>query len=558
MTTTLHRPSPVLSSRPLGEGPEPLPWWQTGTVYQVYPRSFMDANGDGTGDLPGITRKLGYLSWLGIDAIWLSPMFPSPMADFGYDVSNYTDVDPLFGTLADFDQLLAEAHGLGMKVLLDFVPNHTSDQHPWFQESRASRRNAKRDWYVWHDGAPGGGPPNNWLAVFGGSAWTRDRKTRQYYLHSFLPEQPDLNWRNPDVRRAMWDVMRFWLDRGVDGFRVDAIAHAVKDAQLRDNPVNPKWRPGDPWERRQVHRYNKDRPELHDVLREMRQVTDAYDARVLVGEIYAPPRHLVTHYGRTLDEFHLPFNFMLTWLPWKARLLRYWIDVYERLLPAGAWPNWVLSNHDRSRIATRIGAAQARVAQMLLLTLRGTPTMYYGDELGMHDVPIPHARVADPKELRLPGTGRDPERTPMQWDATPNAGFSSCVPWLPLADDYPTVNVAAQRADPHSMLSLVHRLLRLRRAMPALSAGGVQTYDAGAEDVLAYVRTPATSCDVAGRALVVLNLGARPRVADLSAVGQTGTILCATGLNHDGRVALRSIELRPNEGLVLGVEPPRT
>ena len=401
------------------------PWWKSAILYQVYPRSFQDSDGDGVGDLRGITARLPYLAELGVDALWLSPVFVSPMADFGYDVSDYTAIDPLFGSMADFDALLHAAHARGLKVLLDFVPNHTSDQHPWFRESRASRTNAKRDWYIWRDGAPGGGPPNNWLSEFGGSAWEYDELTGQYYYHAFLSAQPDLNWRNPAVRAAMHDVMRFWLGRGVDGFRVDVIWHLIKDAAFRDNPPNPDFRAGDPPHRRQMPLYSADRPEVHELIRELRGVVDEFPARLLIGEIYLPLDRLVTYYGRELGGVHLPFNFSLLEAPWNARAVADLIDRYEALLPPGAWPNWVLGNHDRPRVASRIGQAQARIAAMLLLTLRGTPTLYYGDEIGLPQVPIPADRIRDPFERNVPGLGRDGCRTPMQWDASPGAGFSS-------------------------------------------------------------------------------------------------------------------------------------
>jgi len=529
---------------------QPNQWWQTGVIYQVYPRSFMDSNGDGVGDLAGITDKLDYLSWLGVDALWLSPIYPSPMADFGYDVSDYTGVDPLFGTLADVDRLLAEAHGRGLKLILDFVPNHTSDEHPWFVESRGSRDNPKRDWYIWRDPAPDGGPPNNWLGMFGGNAWVYDEPTGQYYLHLFDRKQPDLNWRNPEVRAAMYDALRFWLDRGVDGFRVDVIWLLIKDALFRDNPDNPDWRPGDPPGDRQVKLYVEDRPEVHEIVREMRGVLDGYGERVLIGEIYLPLPRLVTYYGADgrLDECDLPFNFSLVLASWNAQAIRRTIDDYEAALPAGAWPNWVLGNHDQSRIASRVGPAQARVAQMLLLTLRGTPTAYYGDELGMPDVLVPHELAHDPQELLSPGHGRDPERTPMQWDGGPNAGFSTGTPWLPVAEDYRTVNVAVEWDEPRSMLALVRRLLELRRAIPALTVGTVRTLDAGHDDALAYLREHDGQ-----RVLVALNLGAAPHTLDLGHIAASGTALIATGLDREGSVDLARLELRANAGMVVRI-----
>ncbi|MBW3572546.1 MAG: alpha-amylase, partial [Gemmatimonadetes bacterium] len=394
-------------------------WWQRGVVYQVYPRSFQDTDGDGVGDLRGITRRLDYLRWLGVDALWISPIYPSPMADFGYDVSDYRDVHPMFGTLADFDQLVREAHARGLRVILDFVPNHTSQEHPWFRESRSSRENPRRDWYIWRDPAPGGGPPTNWLSNFGGPAWTLDERTGQYYYHAFLPQQPDLNWRNPAVVEAMLDVLRFWLERGVDGFRVDVIWHLIKDDRFRDNPVNPGWTPEQRPYDAVLPVHTADQPEVHQLIARMRRLMDEYPERVLIGEIYLPVERLVAYYGQDMSGAHLPFNFQLIRAPWHARHIARLIDEYEAALPPGGWPNWVLGNHDVHRIASRVGRAQARVAAVLLLTLRGTPTLYYGDEIGMMDVEVPPERVQDPYERNVPGQGfgRDPERTPMQSDA---------------------------------------------------------------------------------------------------------------------------------------------
>src|SRR4051812_19163060 len=297
-------------------------WWQKVTIYQIYPRSFMDSNGDGVGDLRGIQSRLDYLEWLGVDAVWLSPIYPSPMADFGYDVADYTGIEPVFGTMADFDRLLADVHRRGMKLILDLVPNHTSDRHPWFLESRASRDNPKRDWYIWRDPAPGGGPPNNWLSVFGGGAWQWDELSGQYYLHSFAVEQPELNWRNPEVEAEVFDAIRFWLDKGVDGFRVDVIYYMIKDDQFRDNPPNPEFQPGDQPYSSQLHIYNYNRPEVHDIIRRMRTLFDEYEDRVIIGEIYLPYPELISYYGANEDEAHLPFNFHLIHLPWKADLVR--------------------------------------------------------------------------------------------------------------------------------------------------------------------------------------------------------------------------------------------
>ena len=348
------------------------PWWQRGVVYQVYPRSFADSDGDGIGDLPGITGRLDHLAALGVDAIWLSPIFRSPMRDFGYDVADYRDVDPVFGTLEDADRLIAAAHRRGIRVVLDFVPNHTSSDHEWFLDARSSRDAAHRDWYVWRDPAPDGGPPNDLLAQFGGPAWTLDEGTGQYWYHSFLPEQPDLDWRNPAVRAAMHDNLRFWFDRGVDGFRIDVLWMIAKDdAPWRDGPVAAAATGfgGDP---RNALEHG-DGPAMDERLRELRDVADEYPDRVLIGEVYMEPRRMVRYYGPGGRGAHLPFNTALVTLPWEAGAIRAAVEAYEAALPDGAWPNWVLGNHDQSRVATRLGAAQARVAAMLLLTLRGTP-----------------------------------------------------------------------------------------------------------------------------------------------------------------------------------------
>ena len=520
--------------------PATVPWWERGVIYQVYPRSFQDSDGNGVGDLRGIEARLDYLVDLGIDAIWLSPIFPSPMADFGYDVADYTDVDPIFGTLDDFDRLLAAAHDRGLKLLLDFVPNHSSDQHPWFQESRASRDSAKRDWYIWRDPAPDGGPPNNWISDFGGSSWEWDEATGQYYLHAFLKEQPDLNWRNTEVRKAMTDVLRFWFDRGVDGFRIDVLWHAFKAEGLPDNPVNADYRPemGEKLKVLQTHSSNQ--PEVHDLAADFRALADEYGERLLVGEIVLPLEQLMTYYGQERPEVHLPFNFQLVEAPWNAAVLRKLIADYEAALPPGGWPNWVIASHDYPRIAAKLGEAQARVAAMLLLTLRGTPTLYQGDELGIGKVDIPSDKVRDPKELREPGIGlgRDPSRTPMAWDTSANAGFSSAEPWLPLHGDWRTRNVAAQADDPGSMRALYKDLLRLRRAEPALSIGSLEL-DRGTDHVLAYKRRHGAS-----RIQILLNLSnGERRWPDAL---EPGTVLLSTlGSSTD------TGWLRPDEGVII-------
>jgi len=530
---------------------QPL-WWQKGIIYQIYPRSFQDSNDDGIGDLPGIMQRLDYIKSLGVDAIWISPIYPSPMHDFGYDVADYCDIHPMFGTLTDFDRLLDEIHRREMKLLLDLVPNHTSSEHPWFSESRRSRDNPKRDWYIWRDPAPDGGPPNNWLSFFGGPAWTFDESTGQYYLHQFVTQQPELNYRHPDVLPAMLDNVRFWLDKGVDGFRIDVIWLMWKDEQFRDEPLNPRWDGVEPFQKLD-HIYTQNLPGVHELIRQMRGVLDEYNERVMVGEIYLPNKELAQYYGRNLDECHLPFNFQLIYTKWNAPTICRAIDAYEASLPPGGWPNWVLGNHDQHRVATRVGANQARVANMLLLTLRGTPTTYYGEEIGMEDVPIPPEFIQDPPAVNQPDiahiVGRDPERTPMQWNDSLNAGFTTAgaTPWLPLAGNYTENNVARQEKDPTSMLNLYRALTRLRRNEPALCVGHYESLDAGVDHVFAYVRT----APHAAQFLIVLNFGNMSCTLKLSHIAATATIAVSTDMVRHGEINLSDLTLGPNEGLVL-------
>ena len=513
-------------------------WWQRATIYEVYARSFQDSNHDGVGDLQGILHRLQYLVHLGIDALWITPIYPSPMADFGYDVADYCGIDPLFGTMHDFDRLLTEVHRQGLKLILDFVPNHTSDQHPWFLESRSSRDNPKRDWYLWRD------EPNNWLANFGGSGWTFDEHTRQYYYHSFLPQQPDLNWRNPQVRAAMFDVLRFWLNKGVDGFRVDVMWLMIKDDQYRDKPPNPAYQPGMQETHKQLQVYNANRPEVHDVVAEMRAVMDSFPDRVLIGEIYLPVDQLMTYYGKDLSGADLPFNFHLLQCPWKAAALAETLQKYSAALPPGAWPNWVIGNHDQPRIATRVGEEQAPVAAMLLLTLPGTLTLYYGEELGMPDVPIPPDAVRDPAEKRQPGIGmgRDPERTPMPWDSTPHAGFTTAEPWLPIGD-HTRRNVATLERQANSILHLYRRLIAMRRTHPALVSGKLQAI-AAEGNLLRYECVEAHE-----RLLVLLNTGDQPIKTGICA----GTIVASTCCEREEEPVSGELELLAAEGLLIRV-----
>ncbi len=538
-------------------------WWQKGIIYQIYPRSYQDSNGDGIGDLPGIIGRLDYLASLNVDALWLSPVFPSPMHDFGYDVANYTDIHPMFGSLADFDRLLDAAHSRGLKIILDLVPNHTSDEHAWFVESRSSRDNPKRDWYIWRDPAPGSTPdnplpPNNWLSFFGGPAWTFDKASGQFYLHQFVTQQPELNYRNPAVMQAMLDAMRFWLDRGVDGFRVDVIWLMIKDELLRDEPPNPDWDGVEPFNSIR-HIYTGNLPEVHGLIRQMRALLDEYDERMMVGEIYLPNADLVTYYGQNQDECHLPFNFQLIQTPWTASAVGKAVDDYEAAIAGHGWPNWVLGNHDQHRLASRVGRQQARVANMLLLTLRGTPTCYYGDEIGMANVPIPAEFVQDPPAVNQPEiahiVGRDPQRTPMQWDASPNAGFApaGAQTWLPVGDDFQIRNVAAQSEDPRSFLSMFRALTHLRRAEPALNVGDYASVKTDHPELFVYRRSAPVG-EKTDNFLVVLNLGQERHTLDLSQVASTATIALQTHMVRQGPVDLTTLTVNPNEGLLLRLE----
>ena len=524
------------------------PWWQGAVIYQIYPRSFADANGDGIGDLRGIIGRLDHLrgtdASLGVDAIWLSPIFPSPLHDFGYDISDYTDVAPEFGTLADLDALVEACHARGLRLLLDLVPNHTSIEHPWFVDSRSSRDSARRDWYTWVDPAPDGGPPNNWRCAFGPSAWTLDEATGQYYLHSFYAEQPDLNYRNPAVSDAIHEVMRFWFRRGVDGFRVDAVAHVLKDPLLRDNPPYRRetWMPGFGMRMHQDPLWNMDRPEVHDVVRGLRRVADEYPGRVLIGEIYTPVERLAGYLGEDrADEFQLAFDFEPLHTPWDWQLFMLAIERAEALHPPAAWPTYALSNHDNPRHATRYGRERARIAAFLLLMLRGVPVLYQGEEIGMVD-----AAASASTEDRV---GRDAQRTPMQWDASPTGGFTTGRPWLPLVDPE-EANVAAQLRDDRSLLSLYRRLLRARAEVPALRRGTHRSIFGLGDGILAWLRESEGQ-----QVLVLCNMLDEPLTIDPAPLRRfelpgVGDVLVATG-ERAGRVELNALELDALEGVAI-------
>ncbi|MEZ5134740.1 MAG: alpha-amylase family glycosyl hydrolase [Acidimicrobiales bacterium] len=504
------------------------PWWKSSVIYQIYPRSFCDTDGDGIGDLDGVRRHLDHLTWLGVDGLWLSPVFPSPMADFGYDVADYCDVDPVFGDLAAMDSLIGEAHDRGLRVLLDWVPNHTSDRHPWFQAARTSRDAALRDFYVWRDPAPGGGPPNNWRAAFGGDAWTFDDATGQYYLHCFLPEQPDLQWANPEVEAAMHDTLRFWIDRGVDGFRMDVIHLIGKDPALPDDPDDLV---------ELTHVPLNHRPETHPLLRRLRTLLDDAGDRMAVGEVYLLDTAQVAEYYGDDDELHLCFNFPPLFAPWSASAWRSQIRRTEAELgPRGAWPTWVLSNHDNRRHRTRYGTdAAARAAAVLLLTLRGTPFLYAGEELGLQDGTIAPDRVVDPG-------GRDGCRCPIPWDDSPTHGWATEDPWLPWPPEADVRSVDRLRQDPESILWLYRELLAMRRHSRSLRAGTLELLDVGNDDVLAYRRQ--ADGDAARLVLVHMATTDEVRVA-----GCAGEVECSSAV--PGRRGAFDGVLAPGEAVVL-------
>jgi alpha-glucosidase len=518
-------------------------------VYQIYPRSWADGDGDGVGDLAGVCAHMDHLAGapesLGVGAIWLSPFYASPMVDFGYDVSDHCAVDPTFGTLADFDALLTAAHARGIRVLVDYVPNHTSDQHPWFRDARSHRLSRRRDWYVWADPAPGGGVPNNWPSAFAatGRAWTFDACSGQYYLHSYSSAQPDLNWRNPEVRAAMIGVLRFWLDRGVDGVRIDAAHRLGKDWQLRDNPAVLAGRRTDLDPNVRGRFRHIDHPPVHEILRGLRQTLDAYDDRVAVGEVgIADPTRMGCYYGDG-DELHLVFCFPLWQQPFSAVAYRDTIAAIETALPRKAWPAYALSNHDLSRATSRLTGpgdfvARARVAATVLLTLRGTPFLYYGEEIGMTDGPVSPQQAADPD-------GRDGCRTPMQWNSNPGAGFTTGGPWLPIPATAATVNVADQLTDPSSLLNFCRQLIQLRRDTAVLRAG---EYQPCAPDpyVYAYHRHDPTD-DV----LIAANFSDSDRRYSDPRLPARGQRLLSTAVAGGDEVELRPLHLRPLEATVI-------
>jgi alpha-glucosidase len=515
-----------------------MSWWRDGVLYQIYPRSFADSNADGVGDLRGIAGRLDHLEWLGVDGIWLNPTMPSPNADWGYDVADYCDVDPELGTLADLDDLVAEAGRRGIRVLLDLVPNHTSERHPWFVDALTGRAARHRDFYVWADPRSDGSPPNNWESLFGGSAWTLHEPTGQFYLHNFHPAQPDLNWWNEDVRDAFDDILRFWFARGVAGFRID-VAHAiVKDRELRDDPPagpddHPKVRA-----RGLRHVHSMNRPEVHDVLRRWRRVADP--DRILVGETYVLDlAQLIPFYGEGEDELHMAFNFLFIHAELAAGQLRTVVEGVEAELPDVSWPVYAGSNHDAGRLATRWAGedkGRTRTALLMVLALRGTPFLYYGDEIGLPDVDVPPERRLDPAP-----DGRDRCRTPMQWSPDPGAGFTDGDrTWLPLGDAA-ACNVADQRADRASILHLVRDLIALRRERADLRGGGYATLPAP-EGAWAWRRGAGTA--------VAVNLSDAPAPVD----GVEGAVLIGTDRARDGEPVPGTLTLAPWTGAIIGLD----
>jgi len=527
-------------------------------VYEIYPRSFADADNNGVGEIKGITSKLDYLKDLGVDALWITPCYPSPQVDFGYDISDYKAIAPEYGTMADFDELLAEAKKRDIKIIMDFVMNHSSDKHPWFVESASSKDNAKRDWYIWRDGV-NGAPPNNWISLFGHSAWKLYPETGQYNYHFFYPEQPDLNWRNSEMRKAMYDAARFWLDKGVAGFRLDAVQALFEDPKLPDNPVKEgKNQYGDP---NTEYLHNDRLPEVHDVLRELRAVLDMYPGdRVLIGETTGSDiAEISKSYGKNLDEVQLPMNFIMAYInKLSAPEFRKRISEWDKN-PAGGWPLYFFSNHDQVRHFVRYGDKIhnediAKLTAAVLMTVRGTPMMYYGEELGMQnndpktkeDVQDPIGKIGWPAEI-----GRDGERTPMQWNSEINAGFSKAKPWLPVSPDYKKVNVASEDADKNSVLNFYKQLIHLRKTEDALKNGSYETLDDHNPDVLSYLRKSKDEIVV-----VALNMTPAPKFVqlDLSANGisaDTAEPLLASFDAGSESLHLKSLKL-PAYGVLIG------
>jgi alpha-glucosidase len=523
-------------------------WWKDGIIYQIYPRSFSDSNGDGIGDLTGITNRLDYLRDLGVDAIWLSPVYPSPQADFGYDVANYVDIDPMFGSLKDYDRLIREAHKRKIKVIMDLVLNHTSDEHPWFVESRKSRDNPYRDWYIWRDPSPMGHEPNNWYAIFGGKAWKFDPATGQYYLHIFHEKQPDLNWRNPKVQKAILSVLKFWLDRGTDGFRLDVFNAYFKHPDLLDNPINKFGLRG--YERQQ-HIYDGDQPEMVPILQKFRKLLDQYPERYMVGEtFYATPEKAAFYSGD--DRLHAAFNFSLLECKWDPQKYRKAITNWDMATGEKVWPNYVLNNHDSPRTVTRWkdgeDDARAKLGATMLLTLRGTPFLYYGEEIGMRDIKLKRSEIMDPpgKTYWPLYQGRDGCRSPMQWDATFQAGFGKGRSWMPVHPNYLIRNVAAQLKQRDSLLNVYKQLIALRRQNIALRRGDFTVVDLAEPKCLVYQRTHGKK-----RMLVALNFSRDTRKLTLGLpAGEKWVEVFSTRALNQKAVSLGTLNLKGSQAVI--------
>ena len=524
-------------------------WWQKGVIYQIYPRSFKDSNDDGIGDIKGIIEKLDYLSWLGIDAVWLSPINVSPMYDFGYDISDYYNIDPCYGTLEDFDELIEKANSYKIKIIMDLVINHTSHLHKWFNESRSSRDNPKRNWYIWRDPVKGKAP-NNWRSAFGGSAWEWDPKTEQYYLHSFLKEQPDLNWRNPDMRKSIYKMMRFWLDRGVAGFRLDVVNWFVKDEKFRNNPFTLK--PLDP----EKHKYSRNRPETHEYIKELRKVVDEYDERMTVGEVFSlPPGNpelSASFLGDGNNELHLAFDFSIMYRLWNAKRFYNYIKRWYKAIPEKGWPCHVLSNHDQPRGRSRfMGGAdsekRARLAAVFLLTVKGTPFLYYGEELGMKNTQISRREIVDPLGKRYWPIyrGRDSARTPMLWNSREHGGFTKGRPWLPVDSDYKRLNVRYQMNDKYSILNHYKELVALRKKFKALYEGEFIPKINGFNNIIAYFRIHEDEMF-----FVVLNFSSKEKKINVGERAQWKVMLSTHRTNREYLTSL-SMNLAPYEATIV-------
>jgi len=530
---------------------EPWIWWKHGVIYHIYPRSFQDSNGDGIGDIRGIIRRLGYLKELGIDGIWISPMYKSPLVDFGYDVSGYREIDPLFGTMEDFMELLRKAHDTGIRIILDMILNHTSNQHPWFIESSSSLSNPKRNWYIWKEGIMGS-LPNNWKSAVGGSAWKYEEQSGQYYLHSFFEEQPDLNWRDPDLPGVFFEEMKFWLDLGVDGFRLDVINLIAKDKKFRNNPVLL----GIP--ALQKHVYTRNRKRSVTIVTQIRELLDRYDNKVSIGEIYTHPpgdaKAAARYLAKGKDGIHLAFDFSLIFSIWNAHSYFKSIKAWYDCIPEGGWPCNVLSNHDLLRSIDRFPwrtnrEKKAKVAATLLLSLMGTPFIYYGEEIGMHNTHVAKSQIRDPLGKRYWPifTGRDQARTPMQWVPEPNGGFTTGTPWLPLNKDIRLRNVKQQEGESASLLNHYRNLIKFRKSSVALQRGSWIPVTNGKEGILAYFRNTEEE-----RILVILNFTSRQKSFSLPE-HTYGKVLLSTHRNPEEYNYFQNMHIGPFEATICQV-----